>query len=62
MQLVYLITVDTHHAEDKLKKNSGWKLRLLVMCGIRTWFDFWAIALKALTGNKLFVLCACLTV
>lgn len=52
MQLLYLIIADMHHVEDKLKRNLGWKLRLLVMCGIRTWFDFWAIVLKALTGNK----------
>ena len=36
--------------EDKLRRNLGWKLRLLGMCGIRTWFEFWDIVLKALTG------------
>jgi len=57
MPLVYQITVNVRHAEDKLKRNLGWKLRLLVMCGIRTWFDFWVFALKALTGSKLFIVC-----
>jgi hypothetical protein len=40
MQLFYGKIVNVHHAEGKLKRNLGWKLRLLVMCGIRTWFDF----------------------
>jgi len=57
MQLVYQITVHVHHVEDKLKRNLGWKLRLLVMCGIRTWFGFWVFALKALTGSKLLIVC-----
>lgn len=55
MLLLYQITVNVRHAEDKLKRNLGWKLRLLVMCGIRTWFGFWVFASKALTGSKLFI-------
>lgn len=40
------------HVEGRQKRSLVWKLKLLVMYGIKTWFGFWVIALKAPTGTN----------